>query len=153
MNLQVIDVETGEVPSACPTCQVLKDQLRGAEREIRAWRTRCAKLEVDATAGVKDDPLWQEAVGLFDYWRRKTKHPRSKFTAERFLLARPYLERDGLDFCKRAVDGAAFDPFVTRRRNGTVKRHDSWELVFRDRGRFEEWVNKAPLRSEVEARQ
>jgi hypothetical protein len=46
--------------------------------------------------------------------------------------------------CRRAVAGAAFDPFVSRRRNGTEHRHDDWDLIFRSSDKFEQFCCKAP---------
>jgi hypothetical protein len=151
-DLRLVRPDTGEViETECDRCEVIghelaetADQLQGAEREIRAWRRRYANLKRDVEAEAKAHPRWDEAREVFDYWREKCRHPNSKLNAERFNLVEPYLRADGLEMCKRAIDGAAFDPFITARRNGSKKRHDGWELIFRDRGKFEEFVNKAP---------
>jgi shikimate 5-dehydrogenase len=60
-------------------------------------------------------------------------------------MALPYLERYGVAMCRKAIRGAAYEPFETTRKNGSKKRHDGWHLIF-DRGAdaFEEWCNKSP---------
>jgi hypothetical protein len=85
-------------------------------------------------------------------WRVLCNHPRSSFGAAEFDLIRPFLQdkqygRDldeRLLMCLRAVAGASFDAFTTRRKNGSVKRHDGLDLIFRNRSKFEEMVNRAP---------
>ena len=61
-----------------------------------------------------------------------------------FQVALPYVDAHGVELCRRAVEGAAYDPFVTKRKNGSTKRHDDWGLIFRDDQKFEEFCNKAP---------
>ncbi len=123
-------------------CAVLHDQLAGAEKEIRGWRTRYANLARDRQAEAEGDPLWPLGVRLFAYWRRCCDHPRAMWTAARFELCRPFL--GDLEGCLRAVAGARFDPFTRQRKNGTLERYNGWELVFRDAGKFESFRERAP---------
>lgn len=141
--LRVVD-ENGELHDDCPGCAALADQLKGAERDINAWRLRYADLVRDAEAEAKADPLWDDCRALFDHWRETCRHPRARFTLDRFNLLRPWLKRYGPDDCRRAVDGAAFDAFETKRKNGSVKRHDGLGLIFRDAEHFEDFANRAP---------
>ncbi len=144
-HLHVIDAETGEVVTdGCPGCAQLQDIVAGLERDIRGWTTRYANLKRDKDAEARDHEMWPTAFELFKHWRKVCNHPRCKFTQERFWLLLPFLSEHGPDACRRAIDGAAFDPFTTRRKNGTAKRHDGFELIFRDSGKFEEFVNRAP---------
>lgn len=144
-HLHVIDADTGEVvKDGCPNCAVLEDHIAGLERDIRGWTVRYANLKRDKDAEARDHELWPKAYEVFKYWRERCRHPRCKFTPERFALLLPFLNDHGSEACQRAIDGAAFDPFVTRRKNGSLKRHDGFELVFRDAGKFEEFVNRAP---------
>lgn len=146
-NLKVVDPETGELHGEdCPSCLTLRDQVAGAERDIRAWRQRCANLERDRITAAREHPLWDEARELFAYWAVKCRHPKSKWTADRFWQVEPLLSEYGLAMCKRTIDGAAYDPYTTNRRNGTVKRHDDFELLFRNAGKLEEFANRAPRR-------
>jgi hypothetical protein len=144
--------------------QHLHDQIAGLETDVRAWRTRHANLKRDKGKEARDHQLWPEAIKLFDLWRRKCNHTRSAFTTDRFFLVLPFLgptptsllaaaERLGLKenpnpygpiICERAILGAAFDPYSSKRRNGSTKRHDDWELIFRGAGKVEEFANRAP---------
>lgn len=124
----------------------LEDQLDGAQTEIRSWRTRYANLKRDKEAEAAKDPLWPAAIELFKLWQELCGHPRSAWSAARFEQVRPFLDKHGSEICAKAIRGAAFEPFCTRRKNGTVKRHDGWGLIFRttDPDKFEEFVNRAP---------
>ena len=144
-NLRIIDSSTGEVQRDCPNCQLMADDIAGLERENRAWRARYAELSREREEDIEADPLYNDALIVFKEWKAKCNHPRSKFDAARFKLIRAFLRDHGVEMCRRAVAGAAYDPYVSKRRNGTSKRHDGWELIFRDKGRFEEFVNRAPL--------
>ncbi|MFN8160610.1 MAG: hypothetical protein U0R52_06150 [Solirubrobacterales bacterium] len=147
-HLHVVDTATGEVQEPCEACAPmvaeLRVQLEGAQSEGRMWRARYAKLKAEAEDACTDDPLYGDVRTLFDYWRAACNHPASRFDAARFRIASPYLRRYGMNTCRKAIDGAAFDPYTTKRRNGTTKRHDGWELIFRDASKFEDFANRAP---------
>jgi hypothetical protein len=133
-----IVTEHGEVvEEPCPNCA-------GAEKEVRAWRMRYANLKREVDNELEGHELFPEAKRLFDFWRERCKHPRSKFTAERFEQCLPHLRDLGADLCKRAIEGIAYDPYITRRKNGSVERHDAWSLLFRNREKVEEFANRAP---------
>jgi hypothetical protein len=142
-RLRLVD-EDGVVQDGCPSCSALEDQVKGLERDLRSWRARYADLFRDKEADAKKSKHWPKALELFQHWQAVCNHPRSHFDAQRFWLVEPYLKNDGYELCKRAIDGMAHDCFTTTRRNGTRKRHDGWELIFRDRGKFEEACNRAP---------
>jgi hypothetical protein len=55
-----------------------------------------------------------------------------------------YFQKYGEEMCHTAIDGARYDCFTTTRRNGSVKRHDDWELIFRNGPKFREFANRAP---------
>jgi hypothetical protein len=144
-TLIVVNPETGQQMGTLDEhLQELKDLLAGAETDVRAWRTRHANLKRDKEAEAREDPLWPEVVALFKLWQRACNHPKSTFGPERFEEAKPFLERHGAELCQRAICGLAFDPFKTRRKNGTVKAHDGWHLAFGKVERFEECACKAP---------
>ena len=149
-HLRLVDTETGELSEAdsCPNCDEWKAQAEGAQVEIRGWRTRFANLKADKEQDARKSPQWPKAKKLFDHWRQVCRHPRSKFTADRFWTIEPLLRHYGEDLCRKAIDGAAFDPFVTTRRNGTKARHDDWGLIFRDAGKMESFANRAPSLSQ-----
>lgn len=145
--LRIIDNETGEIREhvgGCASCLALQDQLDGATKEIRAWRTRYAMLKRDKEKEAEDSSLWPTAVNLFQQWRKEGHHPRSQWTSERFYLVEPFVRRHGTELCEQAIRGHVFDPYTCRRKNGTIKRFDSWDLLWRDEAHFEEACNKCP---------
>lgn len=137
-----VDPETGEV--TCASCRALEDQIIGLQRDIRGWAARYAELKRDKEGEAERHELWGDARDIFTFWTVACKHPKSRFDASRFELIRPHLEKHGGRICRQAIEGAAFDPFITQRKNGSAKRHDGWELIFRDAGKLEEFVNRAP---------
>lgn len=159
VNFVVVNGETGErVGALADYVQPLEDTVAGLQRDIRGWAARYADLKRDKNSEAQESPTWPAAKRVFDHWRRACKHPRSAFTLDRFELIRPFLEKLGdakkpaserlaeaEALCKRAVDGAAHDPFITRRKNGSAKRHDSIDLIFRNADKMEEFCNRAPL--------
>lgn len=146
MEVHVVDAATGEIQNLeCPQCAALANQIAGLERDIRGWRHRYRELEKDLEGDARQHPLWETAIGVFDYWRTQCNHPRSRFNAERFDAVRPFIEKDGVEACRRAIRGAAYDPFIDRRRNGTQIRYDDFiDHIFKSRKRFEYSCAKAP---------
>lgn len=141
--LRVID-DQGEIAPACPSCEAISVQLRGAETELRAWRVRYENLKRDLEREAREDAKWPQAVEVFNAWRVLLSHKGCKWDGKRFFLVRPFLEKDGVAMCQRALAGAWFDAWAPTRRNGTAKRLDEWDRVFKDRSHFEEFANKAP---------
>jgi hypothetical protein len=146
-HLHLVDEGTGELLALddCPNCKEFRIQLAGADKEIRGWRTRYYKLAEDKEADARKDPLWREALEVFRYWQEKCKHPRAEWRLDRFELIRPYIRDYGPKMCRRAIDGAAFDPFITRRKNGTRVVHDKLTTIFQSSDKFEDFCNRAPL--------
>lgn len=145
-HLRAVD-EDGVVHEACPGCTRMSDEIEGLQRDIRGWAARYAELKRDKEADAQQSRYWPGAKEVFDYWRQVCNHPRSSWGADRFFLAEPYIKKHGVEMCKRAVDGIAYDPFVTTRKNGSKKRHDGWHLLFKHPDAFEEYVNKAPRKA------
>ena len=149
-HLRVVDTDTGEIiehdPNACPHCVPLLDQIKGLQRDIRGWAQRFAELKRDKEAEAKAHADWPLAVRLFEYWQQKCNHPGSGWTVDRFEAIQPFLrhKKYGPVACVRAIDGAAFAPFTTQRKNGSTKRHDDWGLIFREADRLEDFANRAP---------
>jgi hypothetical protein len=144
-HLRIIDGETGEIAQDAPDVQTLIDEIAGLNTELRAWRTRYAKLKREEEQRAEESPLWTDAESLFSTWKRLCRHPRSCFGADRFLAIESILEQYGVEACEKAIKGAAYQPYETTRRNGTIKRHDDWCLIFRNRDKFEEFANRAPI--------
>jgi len=146
-HLKIVDADTGEVLPNCPGCLEREAEIRALETEKRGWRVRYQNLARDKELDARRHGLWPAALELFEYWQEKCRHPRSEWDADCFYQALPFLERDGLDACKIAIDGASYDPKTRTRRNGSVERFDSWELIFRNRNKFESFCNRAPRSS------
>ena len=117
----------------------LHRQLAGAEKEIRAWRTRYANLERDVEQESREDPLWPIALRTFKYWQRVAKHPRAEWTAQRFRMVKRLLSQpDGLERALRAISGAIADDW--RREHGLTL----WEDVFESQKNLERCIAKCP---------
>lgn len=142
-HLRVIDAD-GQVHESCPACETKDGEYAELERKFRAAMREISRLKNDRGREAKTHPRLAEIKEVFDYWRQKCRHPKSKLDADRTLLIAPYIEEHGLELCKRAIDGAAFDCYVTRRKNGSAKRHDGIDLIFRSAEKYEEFVNRAP---------
>jgi hypothetical protein len=160
-HLHVIDAETGERFDECPTCATKEIELKGLQRDIRAWIKRYDELKRDKEQEAREDALWPQAVRVFQAWQTATAQVRreagekrsatarenAEFNGDRFFLIQPYLKNTkkyGSEFCMRAVAGIAYDHFHTRRRNGSRKRFDEWERCFKDAREVEERANAAP---------
>ncbi len=139
-------LECGSVVDAAALVQKFRDTIDGLQRDIRGWAWRYAELERDKDAEARGHQLWGLGREHFNVWRSLCNHPRSEWTAERFALALPYLKSKTYEpLIDRAIAGIAYDPFVTKRKNGTRQRHDGWHLLFKGTDQFESYVNRAPL--------
>ncbi len=140
--LRLVDPATGLLHEKPKTAQELEDTVVGLQHTIRSQAATIGRLKADLQPEEGHD-LFPVAKRLHDYWRDRCKHPRSKFNVDRFKELLPRLKEHDEAMCRRAIDGAAFDAYETTRKNGTVKRHDGWELIFRV-DKFEEFANRAP---------
>lgn len=159
--LVVLNIDTGEQLPLADHLQGLEDELAGAQRDLSTWRRRHAELQRDKEAEAKESPLWPAAVQVFDYWRKRCKHMGSEWNLDRFEMIRPHLERSNtgkgkasklteellarnIEICKLAVDGIAFDPFVSEGKNGRSIVHDGLHLVFGSTDLLEKRCKMAP---------
>lgn len=142
--LRLIDPETGEITEeACPTCV-------NKQNTIDTLSDKITRLKGDLTKALQDADESHDAFPAFkrtwDYWRERCRHPAVKYRITHFDLFVPIFTDYGEAMCRQAIDGAAFDPYVTRRKNGRPQRHDGWELIFRRGGeKFTEFCNRAPV--------
>ena len=129
-------------------CREIEVALQLAEKDLRTKRAQIKKLQADADLDRKTYVKRELVERLFDHWREKCRHPRSKLTAERFDAARAMIEKGyGEVEMLLAIDGAAFDPFTRLRKNQTVERFDDLELIFRDGVHLERFANRAPVQA------
>ena len=149
----VVNPDTGEVIEPdCLDCRRHLDEISGLERDLRGWAVRYAQLKRDKDTDAREHPMWPVGERIFREWRSVCRHPRSPWTPDRFWMVEPFLTnaKYGVELeqrvalCRRAVAGAAFDPFVSHRRNGSEHRHNGWDLIFRSSDKFEEFCCKAP---------
>jgi hypothetical protein len=146
-HLRVIDGDTGEALEEHPELADLRVVIKGLERDVRTWIRRYDELRRDKEQEAREDALWPQAVRVFQAWQQATGHTRSTFNAERFFLIQPFLKNTkqyGAEICLRAVAGIAYDCFSVKRKNGSVRKFDEWERVFKDARELEERANAAP---------
>ena len=145
-HLHIVDADTGSVLDEHPEIQGLRDEIKGLKRDLAAWRRRYAELERDKEREARDSQLWPVAVRVFRAWQLATGHTETCFDHKRFALVEPFLKNRSTasNVCLRAVAGHAFDHFTAERKNGTVRRFDEWERLFKDAGQVEERANRAP---------
>lgn len=134
--------------------------LKMAQRDVRAKNRRINELERDKVREREDYERRKDVERIWSYWNRRLGQNKA-LTADRFDAVRGMLDEVRLvpaegkrravkepaysleDF-KSAIDGAWFDPFITKRRNGTKQRHDDLALICRDAKTFESFIAKAP---------
>lgn len=153
-HLKVVEFDdNGEVhESDCAACTRKNDEIAGLERDVRGWAVRYAELKRDRDAEAREHPMWETGKALFTEWKKATNHPRSHWTPERFWQCERFLTgsrfgqttEERCVWIRRAIRGIAFDCFKTTRRNGSVKLHNDWELLFRSEDKFREFVARAP---------
>lgn len=160
-NLRLVDATTGEVLQDIVGVELAElkgelarsaDVIAGLQRDVRGWAVRFRELQRDRAAEAREHDLWPIGERVFREWKRACRHPRSPWTPDRFWQAQPFLSDPGYGervedretLLLRAVAGAAFDPHTARRRNGSIKRYDDWDLIFRNAGKVEEFACRAP---------
>jgi hypothetical protein len=145
--VRLVDTRTGEALTDCPGCADQKKIVAEKERRIKGLELALANNRVDREQKARDDPLYDEALGIFDWWRIACNHPDVTFTHEEFELIAPHLRRskkEGRYHCLEAIAGAAFNPFETEMKNGRIDRKNDWGLVFRNREKLRSFRQRAP---------
>ena len=142
--LRLVDPVSGEIlEEGCPACAANERIIQEYERKHRGLLSQLGKLRADRAREARAHELFPIAHRLYDHWKAACDHPRSPFTPDRFFEAVDAIENYGEAFCRRAIDGAAFDPYTTERRNGTTKAHNGWPLIF-DTKKVEDFAARAP---------
>ena len=151
--LRLVDPETGELGEeidGCKEChrlkmlvQALEKDIDNLEADLRGKRAQIKALKSDREKEARNHPQREAIEELFAYWCEKCNHPRSKLDAERTFRLAWGIEHYGMAMSKLAIDGAAFDPWVRRRKNGTLKKFDELKLIFRDAPQLEDFVCRA----------
>jgi hypothetical protein len=158
-----VDGDTGEVVTLAglqAEIAALKTELdrrnkiiSGLHRDVEGWAVRHRQAVEDKAQEAREHPCWPVGGLLFVGWRRLCNHPRSPWTPPRFWVCEPFLTSPHygktltvrVELCARAVKGAAYDPWVKQRKNGTTERMDDWEKwIFHSSGKFEDFCCRAP---------
>jgi hypothetical protein len=151
--LRLVNTQTGEIvediqlDNALRRVEELEADVANLEKDLRAKRALITRLNRDRERERRAYEDRQVVESIFGEWQRECSHPHSKLTAERFDAIRGMLEKGyKREQFSLAIAGAKFDPFCTKRKNGTVQRHDDIELICREGVKFESFANRAPKR-------
>lgn len=135
----------GTVCDNClPLVQEQQDTIKGLQETIRRQAGALGKAR-RVEDDVRDHAFWERGQRLFKVWQRATGHTRARWTAQRFRQCLPFLSEYEDELIVRAITGIAYDPYVTRQKNGLEEKHDGWDLLFKSSDKFERFCNKAPL--------
>lgn len=166
-HLRLVNAETGEfLPSQKleeiqAELEKLRTDLKMAQRDVKAKNRRIADLERDKAQERLDHPQRDLIERICKYWWRRCRsqdakvHPMSpaRFDAVAGLVEMQTMVVEQVngktvrrrewryemhDF-KAAIDGAHFDHYVKRRKNGSEQHFDDLELICRDSKQFEEF--------------
>lgn len=136
--LSCVEAET-ELRQLADEKQRAEDKLKGAERDINAWRVRYEELRRDKEAEAREHELFDTAADLFELWKRgmarvEGKKKRIKFTADRFFTLLPHLKKYGVEDCQQAIIGRLYDHFQGERKNGDPIHYCEWDRIFGNLG-------------------
>lgn len=174
VNGQFVDDQTGEViPPEIGRLQEeiaqLKLDLKMAQRDVKTKNRQISMLEQDRVQQRIQHPRRADIQRIATYWHRKCRpedyaratrriHPMSddRFDAIAAILdqkeqvvgaggKRRWEQKYTLEMCRAAIDGAKFDPFEKKQKNGRAKRFDDLALIFRDGAHFEDFRDRAPV--------
>ena len=140
--LQLVDPDTGEI-TACPHCIEWERTYAELERKYRGALAQIGNLRADKDAEARQHELWPAAVGLFEFWKKATRHPKARWTADRFWTVQRFLAAEnGPNECRWALRGLLGSDYHMKRgeyekRKGP--RYDEFERPFKDQPTFEKW--------------
>jgi hypothetical protein len=137
------DSSTGEI---CPNCETVRRDVESLEAELRIKRRKIKELQADRERQAEHHELWEPAQFLYHHWQVVCNRRKSPWTTDRFWLIEPFLrqKKHGIVVCRQAIDGAAWESWVTELRNGRFEVHNRWEKIFESSGSVEKHANKAP---------
>lgn len=138
---EIVSLSTGEILECCPGCAEKNVIIAMKDVAYHSLAAKYAALFADKEKTVKDAPEYVAFEDCFNFWRTICKHPRAEGDMPRYKLWIKFYRKDGRELCFRAIAGAASRP---ARNDYDGRPYDSWELIFRDRGKFESFCNRAP---------
>lgn len=137
------DSSTGEI---CPNCNVFKHDIDSLEADLKLKNRKIASLEEDRERKAQRSEFWDVAMQLFFHYQAVCHKRKSPWSEKRFWEIEPHLRQAkfGPRVCQRAIDGAAYESWVSQRRNGTLKWHVDWVKIFESPSNVEDRANRAP---------
>lgn len=146
---EAADRQTGEL--LCDSCSEHEVHVKGLQGEIKGLMLQVAALKADKNRELTERPYYTYAIELWDHYKQKTSRKRIKFDHARYeLIEKFFLQGESLDTIRLAIDGIAYEPNSKMQKNGRLEIYNSWELLFRNRGTFERYCNRAPKESLIE---
>lgn len=169
--MQLVDGDTGEILPSTELAAMqarlekLEGDLKGAEKDLRAKRRIISELQRDRAQERLQHPHYALIRRVCRYWHAKCRgsDPRvNPMTPDRFdavaaLTEMERIVRDEdaprkkrrewlyeLEHFKAAIDGAYFDHYVSKRRNGSDCHHWDLELICRGAAKFDEFIARCP---------
>lgn len=125
--------------------------LHRAEKELRSKRAQIEKLKKTLREQQADDPRFDEAREVFDYWvAALKKRKNTEFDGERCGLVLARLKGGAtVDELKRAIDGCAAFPYVTNNGRSATgekrQRYDDLELICRHASKVDAFIKLADV--------
>lgn len=162
-------VESRELAALQAALEKAQADLKNAEKDLRAKRRIITQLQEDKARERLEHPQRDLIRGICKYWhqvcrpedyegrRRIVSDSPDRFDAVAALVEMERIVRDeGVKGKRRrewvyerehfaaAINGAAFDPFVTVHKNGKQERHNDLSQICKDVTRFERAIAKCP---------
>ena len=143
--LKVIDTATGEVReySGCPDCDRMRAESEEMDRKFKGLLLENRKLKSDKLAEILGAPERPVTDLLHAVWKVAC-HKRRDLDLKDYERMNALVRKHGLYKCLEAIAGAAFDPAKTPRKNGSWKKHDDLELVFRESSKLLDFADRIP---------
>lgn len=145
-QLALVDTATGErvEPGACPQCEESQAVVEELTKKYKGLLLENRTLKRNKVAELLDAPERPQADLLHAVWKVACKRRRDLDLRD-YERMNAMVRKHGLGKCLQAVAGAAFDPGLSPpRRNGTRKRYDDLELIFRETAKVEDFAERVP---------
>lgn len=147
--LHLVD-ENGEVspdapsyPQALQAIGELELKLRRAQDRISGLDLRIIELQVDREQRALEAPERPQVEVIHKLWKKATGKRRQLHFEDREAIAAA-IRKLGFALCIRALAGAKYDPYTRRLRNGTVKRYNDLETIFKSYAKVIDFAERAP---------
>src|SRR6266576_1329585 len=140
----ILSEETGEEIFERPGIRILTLQCSSLEKALRAERLAHAKTKQEKEDEMEASPEYEIVIFLFEFWKRICQHPRAVLDLARYRNILPFLAKESVKTCARAIAGAAYDSFAQDNKAGKKVTYNDWEFIFRNRTNFEKEFNRAP---------